>query len=238
MIIGAVCARGGSQGVPRKALRKLFNRPLIGIAIECGLNCPEIDTLVVSTEDNEIAEVARQHGAQISTLRPVELAKSTTPKWNVFRHIVNEWESVNNQPVEILVDLDLCVPLRQSKDISKCIETLYATDAEVVVTAFKPNRNPYFNMVEKTGTGYQIVKAPPDTIHNRQQAPTVFGLSPAVYVIRRDALQKYDHWSQAKMEIVEVPVSRAWDIDEELDFKIVELLAKTGNIFDEPNENR
>lgn len=224
--------------MPRKALRKLFNRHLIGIAIECGLNCPEIDILVVSTEDMEIAKVARQYGAQISTLRPAELSKSTTPKWQVFRHIVNEWESVYNQHVELLVDLDLCVPLRQSKDISNCIHTLYTTGAEVVVTAFRSNRNPYFNMVEKIGdAGYRIVKKPPCPVHNRQQAPVVFGLSPAVYVIRRDALEKYEHWSQAKMEIVEIPVNRAWDIDEELDFKIVELLAKKGNIYGEPNEN-
>lgn len=239
MILGAVCARGGSQGVPKKALRKLLNRHLIGIAIECGLNCPEIDALVVSTDDIKIAEIAQQYGAHITALRPAELAKNTTPKWHVFRHIVDEWESVHKQHVEILVDLDLCVPLRQSQDISKCIHTLHTTDAEVVVTAFKPNRNPYFNMVEKTShSGYQIVKPPLNPVHNRQQAPVVFGLSPAVYVIYHDALQKYDHWSQARMEIVELPISRAWDIDEELDFKIVELLAKTGDMFDEPNENR
>lgn len=217
--------------MPGKALRKLFDRHLIGIAIESGLNCPEIDTLVVSTDDREIAEVARKYGAYILTLRPAELSKSTTPKWQVFRHIVKEWESGHNQPVEVLVDLDLGVPLRQPEDISKCIQTLHATDAEVVVTAFKPHRNPYFNMVEKIDyTGYRIVKELPAPVHNRQQAPVVFGLSPAVYVIRREALERSDHWSRAKMEIVEIPISRAWDIDEELDFKIVKLLAETGKI--------
>lgn len=237
MILGTVCARGGSQGVPGKALRKLFDRPLIGIAVECGLNCPDIDTLVVSTDDRQIANAAQQFGATILPLRPKELAGATTPKWQVFRHIVKEWESANNQTVELLVDLDVGVPLRQSKDISKCIQTLYQTKVEVVITAFKPNRNPYFNMVEKMGdAGYRIVKQHQDPIHNRQQAPVVFGLSPAVYVIRRDVLERYDHWSQAKMEIVEIPVNRAWDIDEELDFKIVELMAGKGTIKDKPDE--
>ena len=227
MILGAVCARGGSKGVPRKALRKLNNRPLIGIAVECGLHCPEIDTLVVSTDDSEIAEIGQKYGAQIPSLRPVELAASTTPKWHVFRHIVNEWESLQKCRVEILVDLDLSVPLRQPEDISKCIHTLQATNAEVAITAFKPNRNPYFNMVERINqSGYGLVKQLKNPVHNRQQAPAVFGLSPAVYAIRRDALQKYEHWSYAKMEIVEIPINRAWDIDEELDFQIVELLAK------------
>lgn len=237
MILGTVCARGGSRGVPGKALRKLFDRPLIGIAVECGLNCPEIENVVVSTDDMKIAEVGQRYGAQFLSYRPVELAKSTTPKWHVFRHIVNEWEAVHKHRVELLVDLDVSVPLRQSQDISNCIQTLYSTDAEVVVTAFKPNRNPYFNMVEKVnGPGYRIVKPPVTPVHNRQQAPVVFGLSPAVYVIRRDVLQKYDHWSRARMEIVEIPLNRAWDIDEELDFHIVELLATQGKMIDETNE--
>ena len=216
--------------MPGKALRTLFNRPLIGIAIECGLNCPEIDTIVVSTEDKEIAQIARQYGATILSLRPVELAGATTPKWRVFRHVVQEWEAAaENQKVELLVDLDVGVPLREPRDISECIRTLHETDAEVVVTAFRPSRNPYFNMVEKAGgAGYRIVKEPVHPLHNRQQAPVVFGLSPAVYVIRRDVLDRYDHWSQARMEIIEIPISRAWDIDEELDLKIVELLAEKG----------
>ena len=225
--------------MPGKALRKLFNRPLIGIAVECGLNCQEIDNLVVSTDDRQIANAAQHFGATILPLRPQELAGAAAPKWQVFRHIVKEWEFATNQKVELLVDLDVGVPLRQSKDISKCIQTLYQTDAEVVVTAFKPNRNPYFNMVEKTkDAGYRIVKQHPDPIHNRQQAPIVFGLSPAVYVIRRDVLERYDHWSQAKMEIVEIPINRAWDIDEELDFKIVELMAGKGMAKDKPNERK
>lgn len=238
MILATVCARGGSKGVPKKALRKLFDRHLIGIAIESGLNCPEIDALVVSTDDPEIAEISREYGGQVPSLRPAELAQSTTPKWDVMRHIVNEWEAAQQRRVDILVDLDLCVPLRQSRDISKCIQALHVTGAEVVVTAFKPNRNPYFNMVEKTNSGYRIVKPPAQPVHNRQQAPVVFGLSPAVYAIRREALQRYAHWSLADMEIVEIPVTRAWDIDDELDFKIVEFFAGAGRSPGEANEDR
>jgi CMP-N,N'-diacetyllegionaminic acid synthase len=227
MILGTVCARGGSTGVPGKALRKLRDKHLIGIAIECGLNCLEIDALIVSTEDKQIADISRQYGAQQILLRPAELAQNETPKWHVFRHIVDEWESSQKCQVEILVDLDLCVPLRQPQDISDCIKTIYATGADVVVTAYKPHRNPYYNIVEKTDpSGYRIVKPPASPIHNRQQAPVVFGLTPAVFAIRRDALTKYAHWSLARMEIVEIPRSRAWDIDEELDFQIVEFLAK------------
>ena len=227
MILGTVCARGGSKGVPGKALRKLFNRHLIGIAVESGLKCPEIDALVVSSDDRDIAELGQQYGARMLPLRPPELAQSETPKWHVFRHIVNEWESMQKSQVDILVDLDLCVPLRQSQDISDCIQTMYETGADVVVTAYQPHRNPYYNIVEKTGhSGYRLVKPPANPIHNRQQAPVVFGLSPAVFVIRRDALWEFEHWSLAKMEIVEIPRRRAWDIDEELDLQFVELLAK------------
>lgn len=229
MILGAVCARGGSRGVPGKALRRLKGRSLIAIAVDCALRCGDLDAVTVSTDDRTVAEEAHQHGADVPFLRPGRLAESRTPKWLVFRHLVDEWEKRHACKVEILVDLDVSVPLRIPEDISRCIHTLTRGEADVVMTAFKPVRNPYFNMVEcDPGHGCRIVKQPPDPVHNRQEAPTVYGLSPAVYAIRRRALDAFEHWSLASMDVVEIPRTRAWDIDEDIDFKIVEMLSTYG----------
>lgn len=207
-------------------MRTLFGQPLIGIAVECGRKCPELDAMAVSTDDTVIAETARTFGAVIPCLRPQELAGHTTPKWSVFRHLVDEWERRYETRVEILVDLDLCVPLREPEDITRCIRKLRESAADVVITAFIPHRNPYFNMVEPDRKGgYRIVKSPDSIVHNRQEAPVVYGLSPAVYAIRREVLDRFEHWSQAVMEIVEIPRRRAWDIDEEMDLKVIEAMA-------------
>ena len=230
-IVGSICARGGSKGVARKNIRLLNGKPLIYYTIECAQACPELDRTIISTDDEEFAQIARQHGAEVPFLRPAHLAQDTSSKWDVFRHIVETLESMDKRRVDILVDLDTGVPLRKPEDITECIHTILADDeVDVVVTAYVPDRNPYFNMVEVDGDGFAKVSKPQaSAITRRQDAPQVYGLSPAVYAIRRDALWKYDHWAHSKMKICLIPHDRAVDIDTELDFRFVEFLMKTQN---------
>ena len=228
MIVGAICARGGSKGVPRKNLRPLGGKPLIAHAIDCARSCPGLDRVVVSTDDLEIAEVARGLGAEVPFLRPADLARDESSKWDVFRHLVRTIEEGEGRRVEILVDLDTGVPLRRPADVAGCLRQLQDGDAEVVVTAYPPDRNPYFNMVEVGPDGYaRISKPTAEPIAGRQAAPPVHGLSPAVYAIRRDALWAHEHWSRARLQIFPIPRERAVDIDTELDFRFVEYLMTT-----------
>lgn len=224
-VVGSICARGGSKGIPRKNLRPLYGKPLIVHTIECARLCPELDRVVISTDDEEIAAVARENGAEVPFMRPVHLAQDDSSKWDVFRHLVETLEAKSGRRVDILVDLDTGVPLRQPEDISGCIQMLVESEADVVVTAYLPDRNPYFNMVEVDKDGYAAVSKrlhPPIT--RRQAAPEVYGLSPAVYAIRRDALWKFEHWALSKMKISLLPRERAVDIDTEVDFRFVEFL--------------
>jgi CMP-N,N'-diacetyllegionaminic acid synthase len=224
-IVGAICARGGSKGVPRKNVRLLAGKPLIAHTIECARACPFFDRIVTSTDDDEIAAIARQHGAEVPFLRPSHLAQDDSPKWGVFRHLVQYLEQVGGERVDVLVDLDTGVPLRQPADIVGCVEHLLSDRAEVVATAYEAERNPYFNMVEFRADGFAtIVKPPAKPIANRQSAPRVYSLSPAVYAMVRDALWRYEHWSEARLQIYPLPRERAIDIDSEFDFALVEYL--------------
>ena len=225
LVMGAVCARGGSKGIPRKNLRKLAGRPLIVHAIDCANRSATIDRVVVSTDDEEMAEVARAAGAEVPFMRPAELAQDGTSKWAVFRHLVEQYEQIHAVRVAVLVDLDSGVPLRIPADVDGCVNALRAGLADLVVTAYLPERNPYFNMVERGEDGFmKIVKPLNVPVVARQLAPQVFSLSPAVYAINRDALWKYEHWSQSRLEVYELPRSRAMDIDTETDFAMVECL--------------
>lgn len=229
-VVGSICARGGSKGVARKNLRPLNGKPLIYYTIKCAHLCPELDRVVVSTDDDEIAQVARQYGADVPFMRPAHLAQDNSSKWDVFRHMVETLESINQRQIDILVDLDTGVPLRQPENISQCINIMIESAADVVVTAYAPDRNPYFNMVEVDMEGYaRVSKSLKTPITRRQDAPNVYGLSPAVYAIRRDALWKYEHWAHSKMKLCLLPRERAVDIDTELDFRFVEFLMGTQN---------
>jgi N-acylneuraminate cytidylyltransferase/CMP-N,N'-diacetyllegionaminic acid synthase len=230
VIIGAICARGGSKGVPRKNLRLLDGEPLLVHAIRCARACPSLDCVVVSTDDAEMAEAARRHGAEVPFLRPAALAQDDTPKWPVFRHLVESWEERSGETVRALIDLDTGVPLRQPADVEGCVRQLLARDADVVVTAYEAERNPYFNMVEIEPDGYARISKPTgEPITRRQAAPRVYSLSPSVFAIRRRALWQYEHWSESRFEIFVVPRERALDIDTELDFQFVRFLLETNS---------
>src|SRR5437588_503832 len=105
-IVGAICARGGSKGVPRKNLRLLNGKPLIAHTIQCALACQILERVVVSTDDAEIAEVARYYGAEVPFMRPEHLAQDASPKWPVFQHLVQGLEQMSGRRVDVLVDLD------------------------------------------------------------------------------------------------------------------------------------
>jgi CMP-N,N'-diacetyllegionaminic acid synthase len=225
VIVGAICARGGSKGVPRKNLRPLAGRPLIAHTIECAQACPILRRIVVSTDDEEIADTARRYGAEVPFIRPPHLAKDDSPKWPVFQHLVETLERMNGERVDVLVDLDTGVPLRQPADVAACVSQLLTSGVDVVATAYEADRNPYFNMVELDQEGLaRIVKPPARPLTRRQDAPMVYSLSPAVYAIVRAALWQYEHWSQAKLQIHVLPRERAIDIDSETDFRLTEYL--------------
>ncbi|PZV79144.1 N-acylneuraminate cytidylyltransferase/CMP-N,N'-diacetyllegionaminic acid synthase [Algoriphagus aquaeductus] len=225
MILGTICCRGGSKGVPGKNLRLLDGIPLIGHTILQAKSSNFIDRLIVSTDSIEIAEVARSFGAETPFLRPADLAQDTSSKWPVFIHALEFIES-QGQNVEYLVDMDVTVPLKQTIDIDTAIELAKSRpDVDVVITGYEPERNPYFNMMEILEDGYaHIVKKTPKPIVRRQDAPKVYSLSPAAYVIKKTSLYQFEHWSKANCLISPMPRERAIDIDTHLDFQLIEFI--------------
>jgi CMP-N,N'-diacetyllegionaminic acid synthase len=226
MILGTICCRGGSKGVPGKNIRDLKGKPLIAYTIEAAKATPLISDLIVSTDDENIADIAKRYGASVPFMRPAKLASDTASKWPVFIHAVETYEKLTGKRVDYLVDLDVTVPLKTPGDIGGAIElALCDTTADVIITGYEPERNPYFNMMEVNGDGYaEIVKKGDRPIVRRQDAPLVYSLTPAAYVVKKSALYNYEHWSKAKCKIHPIPRDRAVDIDTEIDFKIVEFL--------------
>ena len=92
IILGVIPARGGSKGVPGKNIKSVCGKPLIAHAIECGLKCPSLDHLIVTTDNQEIADVAREWGAEVPFMRPDELARDETPMLPVLQHALTASE--------------------------------------------------------------------------------------------------------------------------------------------------
>lgn len=225
-VLGTICCRGGSKGIPGKNIQLLNNVPLIAYTIQTASSSKLLNDVIISTDDKAIADVAVKFNAKVPFLRPDDLATDTASKWPVFIHAVEWYEKNMNTLVDYIVDMDVTVPLKKSVDIDGAIKmALDNIDVDVVITGYEPERNPYFNMMELDTNGYaEIVKKPSVPIVRRQDAPKVYSLSPAAYVIKKSALYNYSHWSKAKCKIYPMPRERAIDIDTPIDFRIVEML--------------
>jgi CMP-N,N'-diacetyllegionaminic acid synthase len=226
MILGTICCRAGSKGVIGKNWRPLNGVPLITYTIETAKKSQFLDDLILSTDDPLLIDIAKQNEVSVPFIRPNELATSKASKWPVFIHAVENYEKLNYKTVSFLVDMDVTVPLKTAQDIDNAIQLLLdSPHIDVVITGYEPERNPYFNMMEINKEGIaEIVKKTEQPIVRRQDAPKVFSLTPAAFVVRKEALYKYEHWSQAKCLISEMPRERAIDIDTEFDFKLIEFI--------------
>jgi CMP-N,N'-diacetyllegionaminic acid synthase len=225
-ILGTICCRGGSKGVPGKNIKMLNDKPLIAYTIETALASTLLNDTIISTDDELIASTAKKYGANVPFMRPNDLATDTASKWPVFIHALEAYEKMYGVQVDYLVDMDVTVPLKNPFDINGAIQkALDDTSVDVVITGYEPERNPYFNMMEIRPDGFaEIVKKGEKPIVRRQDAPEVYSLTPAAYVVKKSALYEFEHWSKAKCKIYPMPRERAVDIDTEIDFRIVEFL--------------
>jgi len=224
--VGFVFARGGSKGVPRKNIRLLNGKPLIAYSIEAGLKSHLVDRVVVSTNDAEIADIARDYGAEVPFMRPAELAQDDTPEPLAWQHALRTLSDSGEWPkIDVFVSIPATSPLRAVGDIDACIRELLKGDSDLVITVKPSERSPYFNMVALDDNGYARLVIPPiQEMHHRQSAPSVYDMATVTYVARPEYVLSSTKLFDGKVKAVVVPRDRGMDIDTELDLKFAEFL--------------
>ncbi|MGG4497727.1 cytidylyltransferase domain-containing protein [Brevibacillus reuszeri] len=223
-VLAIIPARGGSKGVPRKNIRELCGKPLIAWSIEEAKKSKYIDQIIVSTDDEEIAAVARQWGADIPFMRPVELAQDHTPGIDPVLHALKMLPQY-----EYIVLLQPTSPLRSTDDIDACLEQCVEQKVDSCVSVTLTDKSPYwmYNLSENSSLIPVINTEKP--ILRRQDAPDVFVLNGAVYVARSTWLQQTGSFLQDKTIGYPMPKDRSIDIDTALDFLLVEILLHEKN---------
>ncbi len=221
-VVCIIPARGGSKGVPRKNIKPIAGRPLIAYSIGHALQSRYIDRTIVSTDDQEIANISRQYGAEIPFMRPDHLSTDSAPTIDVLRHTVEWLEKNENYGCDIIVLLHATSPLRDVSDIDACIKLLIDKNANNVISVTEAHANPYFNMVEKRTSGVQLVKK--GKFFTRQAAPEIYVINGSVYVWRKATLRKTRKVVMKQSELYTMPRERSVDIDNVLDFRIAEML--------------
>lgn len=226
--ICTICARGGSKGVKNKNLRELLEKPLIAHSILQAKESKLFDVIAVSSDSDEILRVSKEYGADYVIKRPNELATDTAAKLPVIQHCVKEVEQLSNLQFDFMTDIDATSPLRTIEDIQNAINLLERhKDASNLITATNARRSPYFNLVEEDEDGYVYISKPlEETVVRRQDAPKAYDMNASIYAWKRESFFSAQSVFTDKTILYIMPEERSQDIDSELDFEIVKLLAE------------
>lgn len=215
-VLAVITARGGSKGLPGKNIRPLAGRPLIGWSIHAARQSKLIDRVVLSTDDEAIAAVARQCGCEVPFMRDSALAADDTPSIDV---VLDALDRVTGYDLVVL--LQPTSPLRDADDIDNAIRACVSSDAPGCVSVREAQESPYWMFVLDANDRMQpLLSGVPAT--RRQDLPPVHVLNGAVYVSRVDVLRRQRMFVVAGTVAYPMPKERSVDIDVEQDFLIAE----------------
>jgi CMP-N,N'-diacetyllegionaminic acid synthase len=223
VVVCVIPARGGSKGLPGKNIKNFCGKPLIAYTIEQAIQSEYVDRIIVSTEAEEIAQISLEYGAEVPFMRPMDLAGDSIATVDVLLHAINWLEEADRYEFDILLLLHTTTPLRSVEDIDKSIDLLVEEKADNVFSVAEAHRNPYFNMVEINNSGYAgLVKQ--GNFTTRQEAPMIYDMNASIYVWWKELLKEKKKIFLDKTKIYVMPKERSIDIDDNIDFKIAEII--------------
>jgi CMP-N,N'-diacetyllegionaminic acid synthase len=226
-ILAVIPARGGSKSVPRKNIALIAGRPLIAYTIDEALKVPAITDLVVSTDDEEIAAMARSNGALVPFLRPAELAKDNTQSAPVLQHCLLHMEKERGIKYDAVLMLQPTTPLRSALHIIEAINLFKPDDCDSVVSVVSVEGYHPFRMKRMIGK-YLInyVDQGFEDMRPRQVLPPVFIRNGAIYLTVRQLIAHELRIVGDRCVGMEMSIADSVNIDNRLDFITAEILIR------------
>jgi CMP-N,N'-diacetyllegionaminic acid synthase len=222
-----ICARGGSKGLPNKAIKNFCGKPLIQWTVNTALrySMNHRCMITVSTDSMKIIDFVLGYRGIYIIDRPPTLAQDHTPKLDAIRHCLHECEKAFTCQFETVIDLDITNPIRTAKDIENCMAIFQSGKAKTVYSVTKARKNPYFNQVQSGG------KVCFGIYTDRQSCPEVYDLNSNIYVYDRVWLADDQNLSPITNEsrMYVMPEYTFCDIDTEVDFFVAEKLMEKYN---------
>ena len=218
-ILAIIPARGGSKGIPRKNVKAISGKPMIQYTIEAAKECPYIDKVVVSTEDEEIADISMRAGAIVPFSRPEELATDEAKTIDVVMHAVEFYER-KAERFDIIVLLQPTSPLRNAEDITKALEYFMRNEQRSLVTVSEVSESPIlmrnFNKENKLE---KILEEDSDV--RRQDMKKFYRINGAIYINKASELNANTSFNDNEMGFV-VSQDHGIDVDEPQDLVVAE----------------
>lgn len=217
-VFALIPARGGSKGISRKNIREIAGKPLIAWTIEAARDASGVDAVVVSTEDDEIAAIARAWGAQTPFMRPAALSADDTPGIDPVLHAIDMLPHY-----DAVLLLQPTSPMRNAADIDGLLAFAAMHGAPAVVSVCESEDHP--GWMYRMGEGARLTPLfPIPEITRRQDLPPVFALNGAMYFARSEWLRKSCGFISADTRGYSMPPERSVDIDTPFDWRLAEML--------------
>lgn len=218
-ILALIPARGGSKGIPRKNLAPLGGRPLLAWSIEQALATPEIDCVVVSTDDGEIARVAREHGAEVVE-RPVEIAGDEASSEAALVHALDVLADDGFEP-DLVVFLQATSPLRRPDEISRALETLRREKADSLFSA-----SAVHGFVWRQGPkgDLEALTYDPSDRPRRQEIGEDLLENGSIYVFKPEILREHGNRLSGRIAVHRMDPLDSFQVDEPGDLELMEQL--------------
>lgn len=221
-ILAIIPARGGSKGIPRKNIKHLAGIPLVGHTIGNCIKSKRISRTVVSTDDQEIAKISEQFGAEV-VQRPYELSGDSEPSESALMHVLQYLAETENYTPDLIVFLQCTSPLILPNDIDGAVQTLIDTDADVAFAATKS----HLFLWEKDSEGRAKALNHDESFRPmRQTMHSQFRETGAVYAMKAAGFLKAKHRFFGKISLHEIPQDRSIDIDDPNDLLIAEVILR------------
>jgi len=218
-------ARGGSKGVPKKNIRLISGKPLIAYTIESALKSKLFSHVVVSTDDDKIATIAKKFGAEVPFIRPKYLATDSIGFAPVLYHGIKKLFSLGYD-FDTIVLRDCTAPFIRNEDVLGTIKLLEQKKVDAVFGVYRQHFNPYFNMFELNKNGFlKLSKKSGTRPRSRQEAPPVYQMT-GLDTFNVEKFLKYKKIILPKILPFEIPPKTGIMIDTELEFKIVEMMIR------------
>ena len=211
-----IFARKGSKGLPGKNKKLLCGKPLICYSIETAKQCQFIDDIFVSTDDEDIIEIATEQGVNVIK-RDEHLTGDKSPEWLSWQHAVDYVEK-RHGTFDRFISLPTTSPLRSEVDVKAAYQKLNDTGADVCITVTPSHRSPYFNMVSFASEDSVRLTNAGESYSRRQDVPDVYDITTVAYVSSPAFIKKANKLFDGRVTAVVTPKERSVDIDDNIDF--------------------
>ena len=226
-IIAMIPARGGSRGLPGKNIKELCGKPLIAWSIESGLGSKYIDEVMVTTDSEAIAHIAREFGASVPFMRPTELASDTATSFDAIKHAINFYEKELHRIFDYIVLLEPTSPLREKGDIDRMIDKIISMEErfDAIVSLGEVHEHP---SIMKKLMGDEIEPYCQELVMATRRQDNAIAYFPygVAYIVKMKTLLEEKSFYPSRTTYQMIKRYQCYEIDDIYDFLTIENIMK------------